>query len=815
MTQNSIKYNPNIFNKKNLEEAKEIILTNEKDITSQKRWENETPYLVESISNKIKIDNNSLIVDFGCGIGRISKELIDKYNCKVIGVDISSSMREHAKKYVNSSNFQAISPFEFRQLILQGVRFDAAIAIWVLQHSIDPLADIVMLKTSLKKDALFYVLNNIHSAIPTDKGWITNKLDIFKLLEEFFILEFKGKLPKEAGNENISKHTFESLFSNTKLRKISYTTKDNETKAKQAVSFYNTNKYKEALSLLQELEKKEPNNPNIASYIAVTYKALNRYEEAIKAYNKAISLDRFSDQNYNNLGNLFKILKNYKEALKLFSFSIKLNPLNYNSYNNLGILYESMGDNDKAIRAYKEAVRINPKFTKAVNNIGVILYKQKKYDQSVDIFKIALDIDPNYNEVYSNLGAALNKAKRYDEAITNLELAIKKMPKHSGAYTNLGNVYNKIHEYKKAAKHHEKSIQLDPNGFNAYSNLGTSYKNLGFTNKAIDSYKKAIELKPDFENAHFDLSTVYLSKGDFKNGLKEYEWRFKKDEMKAHIIKHKHIFSLPMLKKDQDIKDKTILVHSEQGFGDSIMYARFLPKLKALGCTLALECRDELKTLFETMDCLDIVVGRDEQKTPKFDFHLPIMSLAYILGANSFDDFSSEAYFKIKEDTQFKLDNKKIKIGLCWSASATGDSYDGKVFDLVNFEPLIKNSKIQIYSLQVGHGSEQIKQNGYENDIIDLSDKLIDFSKTAALMKELDLVISSDTSVAHLAGAIGVKTYTLLQKYPDWRWLNKGEESYLYPSMKLFRQKQNRVWKSVFQSLIAKMNKEYKLKLKL
>jgi tetratricopeptide (TPR) repeat protein len=539
-----------------------------------------------------------------------------------------------------------------------------------------------------------------------------------------------------------------------------------------------------------------------------------QHQEAVDSYKEILKLDPTNSATYHNFGNLLKKLNLNKEALQVYVMGLKQNPKDFNLHNNIGMVFENTGDYNKAITAYKNAVRINPNFAKAVNNIGVVLYKQKKYNESADIFQIALNVDPNYIEVYSNMGAALNKAKRYDESIKALETAIEKMPNHSGAYTNLGNVYNKLYEYKKAAKYHEKSIQLDPTGFNAYSNVGTSYKNLGFTQKAIESYKKAIELKPDFENAHFDLSTVYLSQGDFVNGLLEYEWRFKKEEMKSHIIKHKHIFSHPMMKKGQNIEEKTVLIHSEQGFGDSIMYARFLPKLKNLGCKIVVECRDELKTLFETINCIDIVVGRDELKTPFFDFHIPIMSLPYILDVKNFEDFPVKPYFKVNNDDSLKLESKKIKIGLCWSASATGESYEGKVFDLINFEPLIKNPKIQIYSLQVGYGSEQIKENGYENEIIDLTEKLTDFSKTASLMQELDLVISSDTSVAHLAGAIGVKTYTLLQKYPDWRWLNKGEISYLYPSMKLIRQKQNRVWKPVFQSLFAKMNKEYKLKLK-
>jgi len=742
MTKNTLTYNPNIFNKKDLEDAKKIILTNEKDITSEARWENETPYLVHSISNKVTLDKKSVVVDFGCGIGRLSRELIEKFGCRVVGVDISTTMREHAIKYVNSKNFKAVSPAEYKNMILKGVRFDLALAVWVLQHCIDPLEDIAMIKASLKENGSLFVLNNKQSAIPTNKGWVSNKIDIFVMLEKFFELEIKQKLPLSAGNAYVSKHTYEALYSNIKTQEL----------------------HKNSQMILRKARKAINNSQN-------------------------------------------------EEAKDLYLYAIKINPLNFNAYNNLGILYEKLNDTHNAIQSYKEAVRINPQFSKAINNIGVVLYKQKKYDQSSDIFKIALDVTPDYNEVYSNMGAALNKAIRYEESIQSLEKAIETMPDHSGAYTNLGNVYNKLHKYKKAAFYHEKSIELDPLGYNAYSNVGTSYKNLGFMRKAIQSYKKAIELKADFENAHFDLATVYLSLGDFENGLLEYEWRFKKEEMRSHIFKNKHIFSKPMMKKGEDISKKTIFVHSEQGFGDSIMYARFLPQLKALGCTLIVECRNELKTLFETMPCIDQVIGRDEKQILSFDRHLPIMSLAYILDVKNFEDFPLAPYFEVEKDPSFELSEKKIKIGLCWSASATGESYEGKVFELKNFEPLIKNKKIQFYSLQVGYGSEQIKENGYDN-IIDKTEMLSDFKKTAAFMQELDLVISSDTSVAHLAGAIGVKTYLPLQKFPDWRWLNKGEDSYMYPSMKLFRQKQNGNWKTVFQSLFAKMDKEYKLKLK-
>jgi tetratricopeptide (TPR) repeat protein len=584
----------------------------------------------------------------------------------------------------------------------------------------------------------------------------------------------------------------------------------------QAVEFFNKKDYDKSKTLYEEILKINPKSSNIYGNLGVIYKIKGDINTAIKYYVTAINLNPKNTLVYNNLGNAFKEIKNYKMAIRVYTDALKINPKDFNMFNNLGIVFELIGDSNRAIEAYKQAVKINPKYAKAINNIGVVLYKQKRYKESAQIFEIALQSDSDYNEVYSNKGAAYNKAKDYDKAIESLEMAILKMPNHGGAYTNLGNVYNKLHDYKTAAKMHEKSIELEPNGSNAYSNVGTSYKYLGLSDKAITSYKKAIELDPNFVNAHFDLATMYLASEDFKNGWKEYEWRFRKEEMIPHIIKHKDIFTKPLFTGVEDIKGKTLLLHSEQGYGDSIQFIRFAPQLKEkFGCKIAVKCREGLKELFKTIDEIDVIVDRSEE-TPAFDYQLSIMSMPFILDMKSTDELPKKMpYLKaiFDKDLEIKKEKDKINIGICWSASLTGESYEGKVFDLKFFEPLMNNPKINLYSLQVGDGSEDIKNFKYEDKIVDLTHKLTDFSKTASLINELDLVISSDTAVAHLTGALNKPVWIPLQKIPDWRWTNKGETTKWYPSAKLFRQKTAKVWESVFQSINAKLSKQYKIKI--
>jgi len=805
---NKMVYTPQIFEKNDLEDAKKIILTKEGNVSSEERWDKETSFVVDDIISKLKLDENKIILDYGCGIGRIAKELIEKTSCKIIGVDISESMRKLATEYVNSSNFEAISLEEFKNKIEEGEKFDFAYSIWVLQHCIKPQEDIKLIKKSLKDDALIYILNNLKSAVPTNKGWIDNKVNIHSLLIKEFEEKSISKLPIEISSEKISNNTFISLLKNSKYKLISL--------FQEAHKAYNQNKLEEAKAIYEKILDEDSKNAEAYCNLGFILRKLGKNKEAFDSYIKAINSNPRYGLTYNNLGNLLKDTGNLEAALKVYGDALKINPKDFQIYNNIGMVYEKSRRYNDAIKSYKEAVRINPNYDKAINNIGVVLYKQEKHKEAIEIFKIALKVNPKYYELYSNIGACYNKLKMYDEAIESLNIAIEKNPENGGAYTNLGNVYNKIYDYKKAAKLHEKSIELEPKGENAYSNVGNSYKHLGQTKKAIDSYKKAIELKPDFVNAHFDLATMYLAKGDYKNGFAEYEWRFRKDEMLSHIANNKDIFSKPMFTGKEEIKDKTILLHSEQGFGDSIQFIRFLKPFKEkFSCKIAVKCRDELKELFKAIEEIDILVDRSED-TPEFDYHLPIMSLAKILELKSSKDLPKEFpyLFATKDkELEVKEEKGKLNIGICWSASVTGESYDGKVFSLEYFIPLANNPKINLYSLQVGPENEDIKKYNLEDKIIDLTDKLTDFSKTASLMKELDLVISSDTSVAHLAGALDVPVWIPLQKIPDWRWSNKGDTTPWYKSAKLFRQKTARVWDSVFQSIYDKLFSNFKIKI--
>jgi Flp pilus assembly protein TadD len=467
---------------------------------------------------------------------------------------------------------------------------------------------------------------------------------------------------------------------------------------------------------------------------------------------------------------------------------------------------------DQAIEIYKQLIQQEPNLLEAYNAFGFMLYQLKRYSDAVIVFKNQLQLHPNYAEGYSNLGASLSKLQQYREAIACYEKALSLKPNYAGAITNMGNAYNKIGEHESAVFFHKRAISIDAKSANHFSNLGTAYKKLGRMHKAKAAYEKAISLDPEHINAHFDLATVYLMLEMYTQGFKAYEWRFKKEEMNDHLLAHRAIYSKPYY-KEGSLKNVKLLVHTEQGYGDNIQFARYIPNLQKRGAEIIFYCREGLKELYEESFSHITVIERTTV-LPAFDMHLPLLSASHVLDPECKILDNNKAYLKApKKKLPIGGDKRKFKIALIWGASNTGADYQNKKIDLRGFEPLMNHNKIELYSLQVGSDQTDIAKYGYEENIIDLSAKLINFSKTASALSQMDLVITCDTSVAHLSGSLAKKTWVMLQKVPDWRWRMDSSHSRWYKNMQLFRQYSHNEWSDVYKRIFRKLELEYKIEL--
>lgn len=586
---------------------------------------------------------------------------------------------------------------------------------------------------------------------------------------------------------------------------------DIKTSLHSAIKAHKSGDLKFAKALYVEVLSIDENNVQALCNLGTIYKQSGSYSLALSTLNKALSLDENNLITYINLASLYLDIDSFDKAIETYKHALKLSPKDANIYNYLAIAYEREGKDDKAIHFYKEAIRCDIKFVKAYNNIGVILYKQGRYIPATEMFKMARDVDKNYISTYVNLGAAYNKAKMYTEAEKVLLDAIMIDENNSGACANLGNVYNKMKQHNKALLYHDRALSLDSKSASTHANIGITYKNLSKFEQAKEALEEAIEINPDFVNAHFDLSTTYLLLGEYEKGFCEYEWRFKKSEMQSLLHDFSEIFKKPKFELGCEFEDKTLLLYSEQGFGDILQFSRFAKELKKRYPTLKLkiQVRAELKTLFSELDFFDEVISRGED-VGEFDYQLAVMSLAHLL-KTSLKTLPSQTYINAKGDISLDMDKKKLNIGIVWGASNTGESYEDKVFSLDYFRPLMEDEKVQLYSLQVAGDSKQIEELGVgEKEIVNLEEKLTDFKQTAIMIEKLDLVITSDTSVAHLAGAMGKEAWVVLQKNADWRWGLEGESSAWYPSLKLIRQTKKGDWESAFKKVYKMIEKRKK-----
>lgn len=429
---------------------------------------------------------------------------------------------------------------------------------------------------------------------------------------------------------------------------------------------------------------------------------------------------------------------------------------------------------------------------------GLIAYNKKAYADAKRHFQKVIELQPTNAEAHSNLGAVYAKFNEQAKALSYYKKSISLKPEYAGAYSNMGNLLSKMGEYEQAVSLHLQALEREPKNATFLSNLGSAYKHLGRFDRAESLYKKSLSINAKNPDVHFDLATVLLQTGQNEEGLKEYEWRFKKEEMQGHLKRHKAIYEQNRWRGEK-LEGKKILIHSEQGYGDTLMMARYLYTLKERGAYVILYIKEELKTLLQSLPCVDEVQVYGELPKP-FNFHLPLMSLALECDKELKELTKHYPYlFAPKQKTPLPATDKKLKIGLVWGASNTGDSYAKKVLRLEGFKKLLEEEQIEVYSLQLGSDASQIKELRLEEKIIDLSEALKDFSHTASIISQLALVISSDTSVCHLSGAMGKETWVLLQKVPDWRWGVDGEHSIWYPSTRLFRQYSLGNWDEVYE----------------
>ena len=423
-------------------------------------------------------------------------------------------------------------------------------------------------------------------------------------------------------------------------------------------------------------------------------------------------------------------------------------------------------------------------------------------ERAKEYFSKAIELNPRYLNAYINLGIVNKRLELVDEAIFCFETALDINPNEADVHYNYANIFLKNEQYNTALIFFRKALELNSkDAYKIYYSMGFVHQNKNEFDIAMKYYNKSLEYKKDYPDAHFAKGTIELLMGDFKNGWKEYEYRWdSNNELKRPT------YGVKWLQTPDEAKNKKILVQQEQGYGDNIQFVRYVYKLLELNAEVFLAVRDPLLKLFTSIPKVHLVQNNDTVEN--IDYFTSLMDLPRI-----FYDFQDEFLYKdkyidfIKEDI-FEVKNKnRLNIGFVWRGNPAHKGDKKRNIPINNFEKLFALSNCDFYSLQYENDEELDKYLLVYKNIYKCKDLIKDFNDTANIITKLDLVITIDTSMIHLCGALGVKAFLILGANCEWRWLLNRDDSIWYKSIKIFRQNSISSFNELFENIYTELKK--------
>jgi tetratricopeptide (TPR) repeat protein len=497
--------------------------------------------------------------------------------------------------------------------------------------------------------------------------------------------------------------------------------------------------------------------------MALTCLALQKAQEAVFNLHKALELQPAHAGALRTLADLYRAAGRWREAVQNYAALLPLQPDDPTLFQYFGLCCQELDELQLAERAYLKTLRLG------------------------------LDSP----ELQFNLGAVRLKQRRPQEAIVCFQNALQKDPRLTMANSAMANAYRLVGDLASAESCLRRELEINPNCADAAVNLGVVLQEKQRVGEAISCYRQAIHLNPHHPILRWNYAIASLLAGDYETGWQEYEWRWH--------VKHKPKPKFQQPEWDgRDLAGRTILLYAEQGFGDTLMFIRYAPLIAQRNGRVVLECQPPLKRLLAAMPELFRVVAEGEP-LPQFDVHAPLMSLPRLFGSALDAEHRWEPYLRVPSGVGMELPvhpGRSLKVGLAWASNPRHPIFSEKSLDLKRWEPILKVPHCEFFSLQIDPSPSALAFMKEQPHLHALHDQIHDFADTAGAIRRLDLVISVDTSVAHLAGGLGHTVWVMLPFSADWRWLLKRKDSPWYPTMRLFRQPQSGDWDSVVTDVV-------------
>ena len=462
----------------------------------------------------------------------------------------------------------------------------------------------------------------------------------------------------------------------------------------------------------------------------------------------------------------------------------------------LAIVQSSLGKQDTALASCDRALKLRPDHVDLLCNRGNILHELKRFEEALASYDHAVELRPDYAEALFNRGNTLHGLKRFEEALATYDRLLKLRPDYAGALFNRGIILHELNRFEEALASYDRLLKLRPDCAEALFNRGNTLHELKRFEEALASYDRAIESRPGYAEALCSEAVCHLLIADFDRGWEKYESRWGTKQLRTV----KRSFVQPQWTGIDDVRGKTILLYAEQGFGDAIQFCRYVPLVAERGARVIVEVPRPLQELITALSGAHVVSRGDP--LPDFDMHCPLLSLPLAFGTRLETIPSTTLYQRVSPralinwDARLASRKHRARIGLAWSGNPRHLNDHNRSIRLSSLLSFLDVTATFV-SLQKDIRPEDATVLKNQSDLLHFGDELETFSHTAALVSTLDLVISVDTSVAHLAGALAKPVWVMLPFIADWRWLLDREDSPWYPTVRLFRQDETRAWDSV------------------
>ena len=546
---------------------------------------------------------------------------------------------------------------------------------------------------------------------------------------------------------------------------------------------------------------------------ASQYYARGNLDLARTLYQEILAVEPRRSEALHALGVIAGRSGDWGQASELLGRAVAANPDNADVHCDFGVVLKALRRWCEALVCYERAIALRPNHAEAHSNRGNVLRELRQFEAALASYDKAIAISPDYAEAHYNRGVVLHDLNRLEDALAGYDKAIAIRPDYAAAFCNRGVIQEHLHLFAAAAESYTQAIELQPGFVRALANRGNAQRALLQVDAAIDSCNRAISIAPDYAAAYQNRAVARLLAGDFERGWPDYEWRWKNED--SALRRDYRAFTQPQWRGQHDLRGRTLLIHSEQGLGDTIQFCRYIPLLARRGATVIFEVPPPLMQLLARLEGVAHLISRGTA-LPSFDYHCPLMSLPLAFRTTVATVPATVPYLSVNAERRRYWRGKlgghgKPRVGLVWSGGFRPDQPEvwsvnsRRNISLAKLAPL-SNSNIEFYSLQKGQPAEselaQLSPHDWQGaPPIDCAGELEDFADTAALIEQLDLVISVDTSTAHLAGALGKPVWILNRFDTCWRWLLDRTDSPWYPTAKLYRQTQPGEWDAVVEQL--------------